>query len=358
MVEVERLESTKPLFKESKMNEIEEKRVTCVSTCDNFHILRGDHCVLPWTKALILQASGSIKILDDITPLKKQTLDENYLFRSAFSKRPMTRVIWIQNYNKNGGAEISNFNCVAIGRNLGFDVVGLVINENFSTRILKQADVIIVNNLHDSGKEVILDYLNRTTIPWIKYEHDLTETEVDLYRKSKLNVFISPMQQEFYTKKCSGIMSESVCLPLAINPDRWVYKQNSREPRSVFIPAYFKCIKNADKFIKDNPDKRFYVAGDIMPHEYHNVTRVGGIDYKSMPALYHRYETVWHMPDHYFAGDRIIFEAILSGCKLISSDRAGHMSWKFDLNDQVILRKKLKTAIYDFWRCVEKVCNQ
>ena len=88
-----------------------------------------------------------------------------------------------------------------------------------------------------------------------------------------------------------------------------------------------------------------------------NVERLGDLDYVAMHELYHKYETVWHSPEKPCAGDRVIFEAVLSGCKLITNDNVGHMSWGFDLNDQIALRKRLKAAIYDFWHLVERVAN-
>jgi hypothetical protein len=309
--------------------------------------------VLPFPKARMLEAMGAVKIIDEPI-VAKQSQDSDYMYRFAFSKRPMTRVIWIQNYDKNGGAEISNFNCIATGRNLGFDVIGVVINNMQSFNLLRQADVIIVNNLHADNKETIIDYLNKTTIPWIKYEHDLSEHDFDLYKKSRLNIFISPMQQKFYAQKC-GEMSPSVCLPLAINPDRWEYKANSREPNSVFIPAWEKCQKNAEQFIKENPDKKFFVAGNAMTD---NAVRLGDVDYVAMHDLYHRFETVYHAPVVPFAGDRVIFEAVLSGCKIITTSNAGHTSWDFDWHDQTVLRSKLKTALYDFWHHVERISNE
>jgi hypothetical protein len=352
LVDVEWPESVQATFK--RKENVEERRVRCESICDTLSIIRGDQCVLPWAKARMLEAMGAVKIIEDTIPqMKKQLSDSDYLYRFAFSKRPLTRVIWIQNYDKNGGAEISNFNCIAVGRNLGFDVIGIVINNLQSLNLLRQADVIIVNNLHAANKDIILDYLNKTTIPWIKYEHDLSEHNMDLFTKSKLNVFISPMQQAFYKSKC-GEMSESVCLPLAINPDRWEYKANSREPNSVFIPAWHKCKENAQQFIKENPDKKVYIASDA---QVDSAIRLGDVDYITMHDLYHRFETVYHAPVVPFAGDRVIFEAVLSGCKIITTSNAGHTSWDFDWHDQNVLRLKLKTALYDFWRHVERIAN-
>lgn len=339
------------------MQEDDEKLYKCISTSDTFHISRGDTCLLPFGKARIMQAMGAVQILDDPSNTPRPGVpDDDYLFRTKFSKRPGTRVAWIQNYSKNGGAEISNFNCIAVGRDLGFDVVGVISNNLQSFNLCKEADVVVVNNLHSGNRETILDYLSRATVPWIKYEHDMQEDAFDLYKQSRLNVFISPMQQAFYEKKCGEGMSRSICLPLAIIPERWQYKANGREPNTVFVPSYSKCRETIGEFIKKNQDKKFIIADNAIP-PFKNVERIGLLDYAGMQEAYHKYETVYHCPDRMGGGERVLFEAVLSGCKVIMSEKAGHASWNFDWQNDKVLRPRLKTAIYDFWHEVEKVSD-
>jgi len=314
--------------------------------------------MLPIGKAHILESMGSVKIIEDVKQLEKKSYsDEEYVYRCEFTKRPGTRVVWIQNYDKNGGAEISNFNCVAIGRRLGFDVVGFIINDPNSLKLFKKADIVIVNNLHSSNKESIIDYLYKTTIPWIKYDHDLSENECELFKKSSLNVFISPLHLCHYVAKCGDeIIKKSVCLPLAINPDLWKYKKNNREPNTVFVPSYFKCRDNVTDYMHQNPDKKYFVAGNTVPANT-NAVALGEIEQDKIQEYYHKCETVYHIPDRNYAGDRVIFESILCGCKLISGETAGHTSWNFNWKDRDTLAPILKNAIYEFWHNVERVAN-
>ena len=339
------------------MQEDQERLYKCVSTSDTFHISRGDTCLLPFTKARVMQAMGAVKILEDPADAEQAgPSDDEYLYRMKFSKRPGTKVAWMQNYSKNGGAELSNFNCVAVGRDLGFDVVGVVTNTMSSFGLCKEADVIVVNNLHSGNRDMILEYLNRTTVPWIKYEHDLQEDAFDLFQKSRLNVFISPMQQEFYNNKCGGVMSRSVCLPLAIIPERWKYQKDNRLPGTVFVPTYNKCRGTIGDYIRANSNKKFFIADTVAP-PFKNIERLGHLDQVKMQEAYHKYETVYHCPDKEWAGDRVLFEAVLSGCQIVTSKNAGHTSWDFDWKNNDVLRPRLTAAIYDFWREVEKVAD-
>jgi len=336
------------------LNECEIQNVKCVSTSDSFSILRGDSCFLPVPKARMLEALGTVKIIDKIETKTRVIEDDDYLFRYKFSKRKMTRVAWVQNYSYNGGAEISNFSAIRVGQNLGFDIVGLNIDEFKSCEIMSKADVIIVNNLHSPNRGEVLDYLARTTVPWIKYDHDCGEVEKFLYTDSKKNVFISPRHKKHYIDYCGKeIEPKSVCLPLAFNVDMWQNSVNGRIKDSVFVPNYEKSRTNLLPYIKEHPEKQYFIAGNIQP--IGNTISLGEIPYQSMPELYRKYETVFHSPSRLCAGERVLFEAVLCGCKVITDDLAGHTSWDFDWRDERVLRPILKRSVYQFWREVERV---
>ena len=339
--------------------EAELKNVRCIVTCDNMAIMRGDACFVPLARARMMESQGSLKIIDKLEPKQKTVCDFDFLYRFHFSQRRTTRVAWVQNYSKNGGAEISNFTAVRIGQNLGFDISGVVIDaEQFSFKILDDSDIIIVNNLHNGRRKEILDYLYATKKPWIKYDHDRCETEFDLYKRSRLNVFISPAHQAHYAEKCGQeILSKSICLPLAFDVDAWQNKIDGRIPGSIFIPVYMKCRNGVQEFMRTNPHYKYFMTGSVKPIYGADITILNEINYQDMPEVYRRYETVLHIPNNKTAGERILFEAVLSGCKVITNDNAGHTSWSFDWRDERVLRPILRRAVYQFWHEVENVID-
>ncbi|MDD5348244.1 MAG: hypothetical protein PHT59_06505, partial [Candidatus Omnitrophica bacterium] len=77
---------------------------------------------------------------------------------------------------------------------------------------------------------------------------------------------------------------------------------------------------------------------------------------EDMPALYSAHETVLHMPDKVGGGERVVFEAVLCGCKVAANGNAAHQSWRevFDWENPEILRERLARAPYEFWR---EVCR-
>lgn len=342
------------------VNELEMRSVRCLVTCDNMSILRGDVCCLPLPRARTLHSQGNVKIMDEKVLHQHNTnknKDGDYLYRATYSDRRMTKVAWVQNYSKNGGAEISNFTAVRIGCDLGFDTVGCVVGDGpLQISVLDKADIVIVNNLHCSGREELFKWLFSTHKPWIKYDHDLCEEEAELYRKAALNVFISPMHMAYYVAMCGEeIAAKSICLPLAFDVDAWKYpNMNGRIKNSVFIPCYAKCRKEAQEFVGNHPEYSYYVAGHLKPFGL-NVNLLGDIIYTDMNEAYGKYENVLHTPNAKCAGERILFEAVMSGCKVITNDNAGHTSWDFDWRDVKVLKPILKNAVYLFWKEVERV---
>ena len=315
----------------------------------------GDYTALAYFDARALEIAGHVKIEDpDIVPKIKS--DDEYIFRHAYEPNRLTRVAWVQNVIKTGGAEISNFNCINLGQHFGFDI--LCFNpQNPDISVLNNADIIIVNNLHCSGREEFLKYLFNTSKPYIVYSHDALEENVDIFKKSNLNVFISPKHKEHYVKLCGEeISGKSITLPISFKPERFTEGKGEREKNSVLIVNYGKCRNNIVDYIATHPEMKFYAIGDSVPFGK-NTVKIDPVPYEKMQELYHKYETVYHCPDIFCAGERVIFEAVLSGCKVITNNNAGHTSWRFDWQDIETLKKTLIEAKNTFWREVDNVLN-
>jgi hypothetical protein len=317
--------------------------------------MRGDTCVLPLSKARILSASGKVEIVDKEKLKTRVIEDTDYLFSNGFSKRKLTRVAWVQNYNKHGGAEISNFNMVRIGKKLGYDIVGCALGDpRFSYEVLKRADVVIVNNLHNGNKGEFITWLLKSGKPFVKYDHDHMENVKEVYTKSDLNVFISPQHQAHYVKMCGDeILERSMCLPLAFDVDVW-QPSDMQRAGTVLIPCWRKSRLNAQDFIHKNPEYFYTTIGDMVPFGL-RMTTIPDVPYSQMHEVYPLYEQVLHVPDSVGAGERVVFEAVLSGCSVICNENVGHASWDFDWRDPIVLRPILRQAPYQFWSAVERV---
>jgi hypothetical protein len=76
-----------------------------------------------------------------------------------------------------------------------------------------------------------------------------------------------------------------------------------------------------------------------------------------MPECYSRYEYVLHLPQKAGGGERVIFEAILCGCLVITNDNACHKSWseQWDWQNRDVLEFQLRKAPFEFWKQIEQV---
>jgi len=308
-------------------------------------------------KAIRLRDIGKIKILSPLSTSVKpivKNINNNYLNRERFNNNLQTKIAWIQDYSKNGGAEQSNNYLVSIGNELGFDIAG-VTPSNFNKNILVNAHLIVINNIFEFNFEQ-MNFINmciyEKRIPYIKYDHDLREfkrinVSLQLFTLSKLNVFISPLHLDLALNSIGNhIKNYSICLPLAI--DTHFYKINEsikREQNSVFVPSFRKCGCNISEFVQNNQDKKYFIIGDNTLNVNGNVQFLTNQSSIEMTNWYNKCEYMLHLPVNNWAGERIYFESILCGCKPIVNENVGHSHWK---------TYNLKQSLYDFWRYVEQ----
>ena len=292
--------------------------------------------------------------------------DINYLRRTQFEKQhKKIRIAWIQDMSKLGGAELSNCMVVNTGEDCGFDIVGITPG-NFNLKLLEECNIAIINNCMEFSMNqfnLIREYLFEKRIPFIKYEHDHRELKrqqvsYQFFNLSKLNIFVSPFHKKNHIKAFGeSVNDHSICLPVAIDTSKFTNKNYQREKNTIFVPNYYKCRKNIDQYIIQNQNKKFIIGGSA--HEVfktNNVEIIKLIPNEQMADQYNRVDTIYHCPTQIQAGERVLFEAVLCGCKVITNDIVGHHSWRteFDYTDAKILKPRLDRAVFDFWKAVDK----
>jgi hypothetical protein len=275
------------------------------------------------------------------------------------------KIIWIQDLMMIGGAEISCQHVVAVGSNCGFDI-NVVTQDNTLEEIiraLQSAELAIINNIWGfSGAQiqVMLSFIYGNRLPYVKYEHDhreLNRKEFSrpLFQRSKLNVFLSPMHRDNHMRElnCDGI-----CLPLAIDTKQFkpVEGVNRAKDSAVICNVRnFKTWTNLQMYINEHKDMSFTVIADNPVVTGDNVKKKNMVSHSDMPKVYSEHEYLVHLLDGLGAGERVVFEAALCGCKVIANAGVGHMSWQKNLNDLEEIRSWLDAAPYQFWQEVEAI---
>ncbi|MEA1940016.1 MAG: hypothetical protein U9N03_05065 [Candidatus Caldatribacteriota bacterium] len=278
-------------------------------------------------------------------------------------------IVWIQDMEKLGGAELSNKVVVDEGRKEGFNIVEMT-PYNFSRELLRKAKLIILNNIWYFGvgqMESILECLFEDKIPYVKYEHDMRELSrlgfsLPLFKHAVMDVFISPMHLTKHLDKME--IPRSLVLPLAIDVDRWKPNKIKRIKNRVVNTCgklHSKGLMNMKTFVDSHPDKEFvfYTSENkLVKQMFANNERVKlnkPVKNGYLPRSYNGAEYLVHLPDTFWAGERIVFEAVLCGCKVIMNENVGHASWDWDWEDEKFLRKELKQAPIKFWEEMRKV---
>ena len=272
------------------------------------------------------------------------------------------RVLWLQDWLRpHGGAELSSATCVRLGERLGFDIVG-VSRDSFDARLLLEADVLVINNFHSFSQEqmrAVSWACLECGMPYIVYSHDLRdlgrpEFAGPLMHRAALNVFISPAHRRHYE---TGLGVTGIALPLAIDVD--LYRPVSgaaRRKNSVLIADPRKQGADCGSWMRENPGLQYTALGHLRlsPQEMH-ITERPAVAPWDMPSVYTEHEYLLHRPARQTAGERVLFEAALCGCRVVANDLCGHMSWGWDLSDVDRLRDRLEQAPYDFWCELERV---
>jgi predicted RNA-binding Zn-ribbon protein involved in translation (DUF1610 family) len=296
-----------------------------------------------------------------------------YLQKTAFVNGGSPKVAWIQDLERLGGAELSNITCIEVGERLGFNIIGIT-PKNFHEEILAEADLFVINNFWLFSKEqrmTVFQYIFEDGKPYIKYEHDYREIEYRskreawrLFRRARKVFFISPKHDYDYSTTLGINDKRKEVLPLAIDVDAFHPSEKiEREKNLIFCMNGFNGNKggnNIEGFAFAHPQYRFHIysPNDLKP-KAKNIEIFKIISHEEMPSIYSKYSGIAHLPSHRWAGERIVFEALLCGCKeLFLNDNVGHKSW----GDEVLkmpdeeLREWLRSAPYKFWKAIEESC--
>lgn len=289
------------------------------------------------------------------------------------SLRAYPEIAWIQDNNIEGGAELSGKQVIRIGESLGFDI-HVVTPQNFNFAIIRKAKLLIINNIWTFNPTQMIEIkraIFEFQVPYVRYEHDMRELydsrlsfSRGLFKHSKLNVFISPLHIQEYQKKIFD-MAPSVVYPLAIDVDKFKpnpsIKRNMKKAVHASGNLHNKGAVNLLSMVKQRRDMQFIIfTGDnkIINQMFagqKNVRLRQRISNEEMADVYTGAGYLVHVPTGIWAGERVVLEAALCGCKLMINDNVGHKSWNWDFENVEVLRVKLRAAPYDFWRKIGEV---
>jgi len=154
------------------------------------------------------------------------------------------------------------------------------------------------------------------------------------------------------------VTKRSIALPVAIDDRPFVNKGLDRVKGSAISIYLPKQQHNLIEFIKNNIGKYKYMGLGNSKIQGLEIPRIKCVENVEMVDVYNQFEYVIHLPDTQSAGDRVYFEALLCGCKVITNRNVGHLSWGFDESNHEFIRERLRNAIVDFWYKIESIYNR
>lgn len=311
-------------------------------------------------------------ILNDISPPTYHQIVTKIKTSTKQNLSKQQEIVWLQDAERIGGAELSNRLVVKIGRNLGFDIC-VMTPQSFNWQTLRHARLIIINNIWHfdiNQMQAINRAIFECQVPYAVYSHDIRDSDQRrqlarrLFKHSKANFFISPAHKEKVEEKVYE-MSDSHALPLAIDTDIFKREIGIKRQKDLVVSTAGR-LHNAKQptgllsFIKKHPEFHYelYLESTNLINQLfgniNNVTMKLPVNHEELPRIYSRAEHMVHLSAIFGAGERVILEAALCGCKIISNKNSGHMSWDWDWDDTDSIRSKLKRAPYEFWNILEK----
>jgi glycosyltransferase involved in cell wall biosynthesis len=182
-------------------------------------------------------------------------------------------------------------------------------------------------------------------------QYDLVQ---DLFKNSLANIFVSPLHREI-TEKVLGfpLFESSIILKPIISTSDFVNKNQTRDIEYLFVGVISEA-KGISNLRNGFRDKNIVLAGKIHPSTTLDFgTYIGEVPYSEMPSLMNRAVNFVYLPRWPEPQGRVVIEAALSGCNLITNENVGATSFPFDIADPNNLQK----AEEEFWTSLEGVCD-
>lgn len=173
----------------------------------------------------------------------------------------------------------------------------------------------------------------------------------ELYRNALLNIFLSPLHR----KTISRIMGEDTIgayFELRPTVDTALFKNQRRERdiENLFVGPLNEA-KGLSNMRRHFPEGNIVVIGpENMRDDDRFWYRVGQIEYRDMPTFMNRAKNFIFLPRWPEPMGRVVIEAALCGCNLVTNAKVGATSFDFDISDP----KNLRGAADEFWERVEE----
>jgi len=280
-------------------------------------------------------------------------------------------------YNYRGGAEISGRKVLEGGRRRGHEVSWSDPTKGF----MEGYDVHIVGSMR--ARDFLTKFSDKRHECMVKYEHDYRfclhqhiqcyscrDCHPDVFvayrkffRRTKLNIFQSPLHRDVHLWACGVPKKTSFCLLTQVDIEKFKPFRNIERKRDHCMVVAGYCFhKGTMDYVLDHmrrhPRRKFTIFGDRWLPKYlpQNAKLMGYVPNDFMPQHYSAHRFLVHLPRFFDPSCRAIVEGVLCGCKPITNANVGNMSWKFPMNRNELV-KRIPDSLNELWDRIEDVAK-
>jgi glycosyltransferase involved in cell wall biosynthesis len=172
------------------------------------------------------------------------------------------------------------------------------------------------------------------------------------FTKSISNIFVSPLHLQTTENILNlELESKSIILRPVISVETFRNLGLKRDIENLFVGVISeaKGIENLRARYKNEP---IMLAGKLHPGVKLDFgTYLGEVPYSEMPTLMNRAKNFVYLPRWPEPQGRVVVEAALSGCNLVTNEKVGAVSFNFDISNPA----NLLQVEEEFWEKLEEV---
>jgi glycosyltransferase involved in cell wall biosynthesis len=176
----------------------------------------------------------------------------------------------------------------------------------------------------------------------------------EMYRRSALNIFVSPLHRETIARLLGDPMEgRSFVMRPVIDTSRFRNEGHARDIEYLYL-GHVNEAKGAGHLASEYPGGTLTLAGQLGDARYAAIGRqLGPVPAADVPALLNRARVFVHLPRWPEPQGRAVAEAALCGCELRTNDRVGARSFGLDLADPATYHGALDETWEAIHRAVE-----
>lgn len=171
-----------------------------------------------------------------------------------------------------------------------------------------------------------------------------------IYEGSLSNIFLSPLHYK-KIRNMLGFKNENYfILRPTVDTNLFYDRGEERDIEYVFAGAISeaKGVENLKEYFKGTGEKLLMIGRNIYPEKLDFAEYTGFIEYSKMPEYFNRAKNFIYLPRWPEPQGRVVVEAALCGCNLITNGNVGATSFDFDISE----KKNLEGAEKEFWNYV------